>query len=234
MRVRGVTERVWFGGAGIAKLLGRAVWWVGSDGWFRLTFGGSFVRNARFADFDMWVFEEISYETLVLEIWRVAFWGSLVRNARFRDLTRDFWRTSRTKRSFWRLDVWLLKEVSYETFVLQPRSVCPIRLSQIECPTRVSYNSVPQECPTRVSRKSVLQECHTRVSLKSVLQEYPARVSYKSVPQECPTRVSRKSVLQECSTRVSYKSVPQECPPRVSHKSVLQEFPIRVLHKSVS
>ena len=33
-----------------------------------------------------------------------------------------------------------------------------------ECPTRVSYKSVPQECPTRVSYKSVQQECPTRVS----------------------------------------------------------------------
>ena len=38
-------ERVLFGGAGLAKLLGRAAC---SDGCFRLTFGGSLVRNARF------------------------------------------------------------------------------------------------------------------------------------------------------------------------------------------
>ena len=60
-------ERVLFGGAGIAKLLGRAARWVCSDGCFRLTLGGSLVRNARFADFDICVFEEVSYETLVLE-----------------------------------------------------------------------------------------------------------------------------------------------------------------------
>ena len=41
--------------------------WVCSDGCFRLTLGGSLVRNARFADFDISVFEEVSYETLVLE-----------------------------------------------------------------------------------------------------------------------------------------------------------------------
>ena len=55
-------------------------------GRFRLTFGGSLVRNARFAD-------------------NVSLGGSLVRNARFGDLARDFWRKSRTKRSFWRLDM---------------------------------------------------------------------------------------------------------------------------------
>ena len=37
----------------IAKLLGRAARWVCSDGCFRLALGGSLVRNARFADFDM-------------------------------------------------------------------------------------------------------------------------------------------------------------------------------------
>ena len=46
-------ERVSFGGAGLAKLLGRAARCVCSDGCFRWTFGGSLVRNVRFADFDM-------------------------------------------------------------------------------------------------------------------------------------------------------------------------------------
>ena len=41
---------------------------VCSDGCFRLTFGGSLVRHARFADFD-----------------NVNFGGNLVRNARFAD-----------------------------------------------------------------------------------------------------------------------------------------------------
>ena len=136
---------------------------------WRVSFWGSLVRNARFGDLTC------------------GFGGSLVRNARVGDLTCDFWRTSRTKRSFWRLDVWLLEEVSYE-----------------ECPTRVSHKSVPQECPTRVSHKSVLQECPTRVSHKSVPNECPTRVSHKSVPQEFPTRVSHKSL----ATRVSHKSVP--------------------------
>ena len=42
--------------------------------------------------------EEVSYEMLVLQT-----------------LTCEFWRKSRTKRSFWRL----LEEVSYETLVLE-------------------------------------------------------------------------------------------------------------------
>ena len=77
-------ERVLFRGAGIAKLLGRAARCVCSDGCFRLTFGGSLARNARFADFDI-----------------------------------EFLRKSRTKHSFWRLDVSLFEEVSYETLVLE-------------------------------------------------------------------------------------------------------------------
>ena len=114
---------------------------------------------------------------------------------------------------------------------------CPTRVSYKsvpqECPTRVSQKSVPQECPTGVSHKSVAEECPTRVSYKSVLQECPTRVSHKSVLQECPTRVTHKSVLQECPTRVSQKSVPQECPTGVSHKSVAEECPTRVSYKSV-
>ena len=125
-------ERVSFGGTGIAKLLGRVAWCVCSDGCCRWTFGGSLVRNPRLADFDMWVLEEVSHETLVLGTWHVTFGGSLVRNARFWDLTRDFWRKSRTKRSSCSLAAWLLEEVSYEECALQ------------ECPTRVSYKSVPQ------------------------------------------------------------------------------------------
>ena len=45
--------------------------------------------------------EEVSYEMLVLQTLTCDFWRSLVRNARF----GDFRRKSRTKRSFWRLDV---------------------------------------------------------------------------------------------------------------------------------
>ena len=73
-----------------------------SDGAPRLTFGRSLERNARFGDFDMRLLEEVSYETRVLETWRVNVGRSLVRNAHFVDLTRDFWRKSCAKRLFWR------------------------------------------------------------------------------------------------------------------------------------
>ena len=36
---------------------------------------------------------------------RLPLGGRLVRNARFEAMACDFWRKSRTKRSFWRLDV---------------------------------------------------------------------------------------------------------------------------------
>ena len=54
-------------------------------------------------------------------------------------------------------------------------SVSRKSVPQQECPTRVSYKSVPKEwsvpgeCPVRVTHKSVLQECLARVSHKSVL-----------------------------------------------------------------
>ena len=51
--------------------------------------------------------------------WRLTFGGSFVRNVRFGDLALQFWRKSRTKRSFWRLGASILEEVSYETLVLE-------------------------------------------------------------------------------------------------------------------
>ena len=45
-----------------------------------------------------------------LDFWRKSCIG---------DLTRDFLRKSRAKRSFWRLDARLFEEVSYETLVLE-------------------------------------------------------------------------------------------------------------------
>ena len=57
--------RVLFGGAGIAKMLGRAAMCVCCDG-NRLTLGGSLVRNARFADSKGELLRK-SYEALVLE-----------------------------------------------------------------------------------------------------------------------------------------------------------------------
>ena len=103
---------------------------------WRFTFGGRLVRNARFGDLALhfwrtsrtkrsfWrlgasLLEDVSYETLVLETWRFTFGGRLVRNARFGDLALHFWRTSRTKRSFWRLGASLLEEASYETLILE-------------------------------------------------------------------------------------------------------------------
>ena len=132
-----------------ARNAGEIAFWTG-----RPTFGGSLVRNVGFGDSALhfwrksctkrWLWrlgasllEEISYEMLVLEIWRLTFGGSLVRNAGFGDFWRftfggsivrnapfgdlalHFWRKSRTKRSFWRFGASLLEEVSYETLILE-------------------------------------------------------------------------------------------------------------------
>ena len=67
---------------------------------------------------DACLLEEISYEALVLETWRLTFGGSLDRNAHFVG-SSEFLKVSRTKRSFWRLDTCLLEEIAYETLVLE-------------------------------------------------------------------------------------------------------------------
>ena len=71
-------------------------------GWNRETaWQGCLMRVLR------WGFpEEVSCEMLALDwrLWHVTFGGSLVRNAGFGDLALHFWRKSRTKRSFCRLE----------------------------------------------------------------------------------------------------------------------------------
>ena len=110
-------ERALFGGAGIAKLLGRAAWCVCSDGLPSLTFKmlvletltrDFFCRKSRtkrsFWRLDACLLEEVSYEMCILETRRVTFGGSLAQKARFAVLAHDFWKKSRAKRSFWRCD----------------------------------------------------------------------------------------------------------------------------------
>ena len=200
-----------------------------------VTFGGSLVRNARFGGL-------------------TRDGGSFVRNARFADSKCEFLTKSRTKRSLWRIDAWLLEEVSYEALVLQTRSVSfwgclVVRNPRFGGLTRefwrksceplalqtwsVSFwgglvrNASSHNSPTRVSHNSVLHS-PTGVPYKSVPQEYPTRVPHKSVPQGsirvCPTTVP---------ARVSDESVLQECPTRVSHKSLSQECRTRVSNRSV-
>ena len=90
-----------------------------------VTFGGSLIQNARFADS------------------KCEFRGRL-RNACFpgeRHLVAD-------------LKVRVSQEVSYETLVLFRKWVLHKSVQQ-EWPTRVSHRNLPQECPTRVPYKSV-------------------------------------------------------------------------------
>ena len=69
-----------------------------------MNFGGSLLRNARFAD--------SKCESL-----RKFVRGSLVRNARFGGLTREFWGKARAKRSFCRLEARVFEEVSCEALL---------------------------------------------------------------------------------------------------------------------
>ena len=187
---------------------------------------------------------------------RVSFGGNLVRHARFGDLTRDFWRKSRTKCLFCRLDAWLLEDVSYETLVLQASSVSfwgsLVRNAHFGDLHLTSYfwKSRAKRAFWRLALDEIFLEvsCEARrfwrldvwtfggslvrsarfVDLKynSVRAE---RVSFESVPQGWHTRVSRKSVLPGSPTRVFHKSAPQECPTRV----VSQERRATVSYKSV-
>ena len=86
-------------------------------------FRGSLARNVRFGSFVLWNLEEASHETLVLEACSMRFRGSLAQNVRFGSLFCEILRKPRTKRSFWKLVLWNLKEASHETLVLEACSM---------------------------------------------------------------------------------------------------------------
>ena len=65
------------------------------------------------------VFANVSYETLILEGLFVSFCECLVRNAHFGRSLCQFLRMSRTKRSFWKVSLSVLANVSYETLILE-------------------------------------------------------------------------------------------------------------------
>ena len=64
------------------------------------------------------VFANVSYETLILEGLFVSFCECLVRNAHFGSSLCQFLRMSRTKRSFWKVSLSVLANVSYERLIL--------------------------------------------------------------------------------------------------------------------
>ena len=65
------------------------------------------------------VFANVSYETLILEVFLVRFCECLVRNAHFGRSLCQFLRMSRTKRSFWKVSLSVFANVSYETLILE-------------------------------------------------------------------------------------------------------------------
>ena len=65
------------------------------------------------------VFANVSYETLLLEVFCARFCECLVRNAHFGRSLCLFLRMSRTKGSFWKISLSFFANVSYETLVLE-------------------------------------------------------------------------------------------------------------------
>ena len=65
------------------------------------------------------VFANVSYETLIFEVFLVRFCECLVRNAHFGRSLCQFLRMSRTKRSFWKVFLSVFANVSYETLLLK-------------------------------------------------------------------------------------------------------------------
>ena len=67
----------------------------------------------------IFVFANVSYETLILGGLFVSFCECLVRNAHFGRSFCQFLRMSHTKRSFWKLSLSVLANVSYKTRILE-------------------------------------------------------------------------------------------------------------------
>ena len=82
---------------------------------------GSFwkISLSVFGKISLSVFANVSYETLILEDLFVSFCECLVRNAHFGRSLCLFLRMSRTKRSFWKIFVFVFANVSYETLILE-------------------------------------------------------------------------------------------------------------------
>ena len=70
------------------------------------------------------VFANVSYETLILEVFLVRFCECLVRNTHFGRSLCQFLRMSRTKRSFWKVSLSVFANVLHETLILEDFFVC--------------------------------------------------------------------------------------------------------------
>ena len=89
----------------------------------------------------IFVFANVSYETLILGDFLVSFCECLVRNAHFGRSLCQFLRMSRTKRSFWKISLSFFANVSYETLILEDFFVffceCLVRnacFGRLHCP----------------------------------------------------------------------------------------------------
>ena len=89
----------------------------------------------------IFVFANVSYETLILGDFLVSFCECLVRNAHFGRSLCQFLRMSRTKRSFWKISLSFFANVSYETLILEGLFVsfceCLVRnahFGRLHCP----------------------------------------------------------------------------------------------------
>ena len=87
-----------------------------------------FLRMSRtkrsFWKFSLSGFANVSYETLIFEVFLVRFCECLVRNAHFGRSLCQFLRMSRTKRSFWKVSLAVFANVSHETLLLEDFGVC--------------------------------------------------------------------------------------------------------------
>ena len=89
----------------------------------------------------IFVFANVSYETLILGDFLVSFCECLVRNAHFGRSLCQFLRMSRTKRSFWKISLSFFANVWYETLILEDFFVffceCLVRnacFGRLHCP----------------------------------------------------------------------------------------------------
>ena len=100
------------------------------------------------------VFANVSYETLILEGLFVSFCECLVRNAHFGSSLCQFLRMSRTKRSFWKVSLSVLANVSYETLILDGLICQFLRMSR----TKRSFRKVSLSVFANVSYETLILE----------------------------------------------------------------------------
>ena len=137
-----------------------------------MKFGGSLARNDHFGSFFcencrkhrakrsfwklvLWILEDASRETILLEASSVKFGGSLARNDPFGSFFCENCRKHRAKRSFWKLVLWNLGEASHEMLVLE---ACSLK----SCGTLARNARFGSFCSTGVVRSSTFASSFVR------------------------------------------------------------------------